>query len=294
MARDGAARGRARRSPFLGYRPSFAPTPFPAVICASVNDAIVHGIPDGYRLRDGDLVSIDCGANWTAGPATRRSASPSARRARPTSADRDHRAGAGRGHRGGRRRQPHRRHRPRHRHGVPRGRVRDPGRTSAATASAASMHEDPRVPNEGRPGRGHAAAPRPGPGDRADVHGRRRRRVPHRRATAGPCARSTAAEPPTRTHRGDHRRTAPASSPPDHPRPPLPRAVVPPPVPQGPGRYPQGGTGGRDGTRKRRAAHPPPPSPTPATPERRPGQPPPHLAPRFRTCPPKRIVSSLA
>ncbi|MFF3904428.1 type I methionyl aminopeptidase [Streptomyces sp. NPDC001848] len=50
------------RSPFLGYRPSFAPTPFPAVICASVNDAIVHGVPNGYRLRDGDLVSIDCGA----------------------------------------------------------------------------------------------------------------------------------------------------------------------------------------------------------------------------------------
>ncbi|KAB1149881.1 type I methionyl aminopeptidase [Streptomyces luteolifulvus] len=49
-------------SPFLGYRPSFAPTPFPAVICASVNDAIVHGIPGGYRLRDGDLVSVDCGA----------------------------------------------------------------------------------------------------------------------------------------------------------------------------------------------------------------------------------------
>ncbi|MFE0965464.1 type I methionyl aminopeptidase [Streptomyces fungicidicus] len=49
-------------SPFLGYRPTFAPTPFPAVICASVNDAIVHGIPDGYQLRDGDLVSIDCGA----------------------------------------------------------------------------------------------------------------------------------------------------------------------------------------------------------------------------------------
>ncbi|AXI76673.1 type I methionyl aminopeptidase [Peterkaempfera bronchialis] len=56
------------RSPFLGYRPAFAPTPFPAVICASVNDAVVHGIPDGYRLRDGDLVSIDCGAEldgWT-------------------------------------------------------------------------------------------------------------------------------------------------------------------------------------------------------------------------------------
>ncbi|MBV7694106.1 type I methionyl aminopeptidase [Streptomyces sp. TRM70350] len=49
-------------SPFLGYRPSFAPTPFPAVVCTSVNDAIVHGIPTGYRLRDGDLVSVDCGA----------------------------------------------------------------------------------------------------------------------------------------------------------------------------------------------------------------------------------------
>ncbi|GGL06121.1 methionine aminopeptidase [Sphaerisporangium melleum] len=61
------------RSPFLGYRPSFAPTPFPAVICTSVNDAIVHGIPTGYRLRDGDLVSIDCGAEvdgWTGDAAT--------------------------------------------------------------------------------------------------------------------------------------------------------------------------------------------------------------------------------
>ncbi|MFJ6799096.1 type I methionyl aminopeptidase [Streptomyces sp. NPDC091268] len=56
------------RSPFLGYQPSFAPSPFPAVICASVNDAVVHGIPGDYRLRDGDLVSIDCGAEldgWT-------------------------------------------------------------------------------------------------------------------------------------------------------------------------------------------------------------------------------------
>lgn len=49
-------------SPFLGYRPHFAPVPFPAVICASVNDAIVHGVPTDYRLRDGDLVSIDAGA----------------------------------------------------------------------------------------------------------------------------------------------------------------------------------------------------------------------------------------
>jgi methionyl aminopeptidase len=66
-ARTVLTKARARSS-FLGYQPSFAPTPFPAVICTSVNDAIVHGIPTGYRLRDGDLVSIDCGAEldgWT-------------------------------------------------------------------------------------------------------------------------------------------------------------------------------------------------------------------------------------
>ncbi|GAA2437847.1 type I methionyl aminopeptidase [Streptomyces mauvecolor] len=49
-------------SPFLDYHPEFAPVPFPATACISVNDAIVHGIPDGYRLRDGDLVSVDFGA----------------------------------------------------------------------------------------------------------------------------------------------------------------------------------------------------------------------------------------
>lgn len=47
---------------FVGYHPPWAPTPFPGVICASVNDAVVHGIPDHTRLADGDLVSIDCGA----------------------------------------------------------------------------------------------------------------------------------------------------------------------------------------------------------------------------------------
>ncbi|MGC0422304.1 methionyl aminopeptidase [Embleya sp. AB8] len=35
---------------------------FPASICASVNDVVVHGIPDDTPLRDGDLISIDCGA----------------------------------------------------------------------------------------------------------------------------------------------------------------------------------------------------------------------------------------
>jgi len=47
---------RGARSNFLGYHG------YPAVICASPNDMIVHGIPDDRRLVEGDIVSIDCGA----------------------------------------------------------------------------------------------------------------------------------------------------------------------------------------------------------------------------------------
>jgi methionyl aminopeptidase len=47
---------------FLGYHPSWAPIPYPGVLCLSVNEAIVHGIPDRRVLIDGDLLSIDCGA----------------------------------------------------------------------------------------------------------------------------------------------------------------------------------------------------------------------------------------
>jgi methionyl aminopeptidase len=43
-------------SSFLGYHG------FPAVICASPNDMVVHGIPNDLPLDEGDLVSIDCGA----------------------------------------------------------------------------------------------------------------------------------------------------------------------------------------------------------------------------------------
>lgn len=43
---------------FLGY----GEPPFPATICASVNDEVVHGIPGDRVLVDGDVISIDCGA----------------------------------------------------------------------------------------------------------------------------------------------------------------------------------------------------------------------------------------
>jgi methionyl aminopeptidase len=48
---------------FLGYRPTWAPVPYPGVLCLSVNDAVVHGIPDRRVLVEGDLLSIDCGAH---------------------------------------------------------------------------------------------------------------------------------------------------------------------------------------------------------------------------------------
>jgi methionyl aminopeptidase len=47
---------------FQGYQPHPSVPPFPGSICASVNDEIVHGIPGPRALRDGDVVSIDCGA----------------------------------------------------------------------------------------------------------------------------------------------------------------------------------------------------------------------------------------
>lgn len=45
---------------FKGF-PNPYGTPFPASICASVNDEVVHGIPNDRVLQDGDIVSIDCG-----------------------------------------------------------------------------------------------------------------------------------------------------------------------------------------------------------------------------------------
>ena len=46
-----------------GARPSFLNYHgFPASVCASVNDTVIHGIPGGYTLKEGDIVSIDVGA----------------------------------------------------------------------------------------------------------------------------------------------------------------------------------------------------------------------------------------
>jgi len=154
-AAHAAIRDAGASSPFLNYHPSFAPTPFPAVICASVNDTIVHGIPDSYRLRDGDLVSIDCGATldgWTGDAAV----SFIVGTPRPAdlllieTAEKALAAGIAVATAGARigdishavgsvGRSAH--------YGIPSG--------FGGHGIGRHMHEDPHVPNEGRPGRGY-------------------------------------------------------------------------------------------------------------------------------------------
>ena len=54
---------------YIDYHPSFGASPFGKVICTSVNDAALHGLPHDYRLRDGDLLTLDFAASvggWVA------------------------------------------------------------------------------------------------------------------------------------------------------------------------------------------------------------------------------------
>jgi methionyl aminopeptidase len=141
-------------SPFLGYRPGFAPVPYPASVCTSVNDRALHGIPGRYRLAQGDLLSVDCGAvlgGWVADAAISFTIGPpgpaDARLVETTEAAL--RAGIAAA--------------------VPGARVGDISAAIAAIGRSGgygictdygghgvgrAMHEDPSVPNDGRPGRG--------------------------------------------------------------------------------------------------------------------------------------------
>jgi len=142
-------------SAFRGYQPRFAPSPFPGVICASVNDVVVHGIPDDTVLRDGDVLSIDCGAvldGWVGDAAfttvigdengggdqklieaTRSALMAGIAAARPGARLGDIGSAIGTIARD-------------HGYGIPQG--------WGGHGVGREMHEDPSVPNEGRPGRG--------------------------------------------------------------------------------------------------------------------------------------------
>lgn len=52
-------RARGAESCYIDYAPSFGRGPFGKVLCTSVNDAVLHGLPHDYTLRDGDLASFD-------------------------------------------------------------------------------------------------------------------------------------------------------------------------------------------------------------------------------------------
>src|SRR5271169_2098095 len=146
-------------SPFLGYQPGFAPVPFPAVICTSVNDAALHGIPGRYRLADGDLLSVDSGATrdgWTGDAAISFTIGPpapaDARLIATTSAALSAGIAAA----------------------VPGARIGDISAAIGAVGRTAgygictdfgghgvgrAMHEDPHIPNEGPPRRGRRLVP---------------------------------------------------------------------------------------------------------------------------------------
>lgn len=49
---------------FLGVPNYYGGIKFPGAICASVNGEIIHGIPDGRHLKEGDIISIDVGAYY--------------------------------------------------------------------------------------------------------------------------------------------------------------------------------------------------------------------------------------
>ncbi|GAB4003408.1 type I methionyl aminopeptidase [Nocardioides ultimimeridianus] len=54
---------------YIDYHPSFGASPFGKVLCTSVNDAVLHGLPHDYVLQDGDLLSVDFAASvdgWVA------------------------------------------------------------------------------------------------------------------------------------------------------------------------------------------------------------------------------------
>ena len=68
MIRDAGA-----ESCYIDYHPSFGASPFGRVICTSVNDAALHGLPHDYALADGDLLTLDFAAlvdGWVADAAT--------------------------------------------------------------------------------------------------------------------------------------------------------------------------------------------------------------------------------
>jgi methionyl aminopeptidase len=152
-------RARGAESCYIDYHPSFGAMPFGKVLCTSVNDAVLHGLPHDYVLRDGDLLSVDFAASvdgWVADSALSLVVGTPAQQdldlIDTTTRALDAGIAAAR----------------------PGSRIGDISAAIAAVARAdglsintdfgghgvgRTMHGDPHVPNDGRPGRGYPLKP---------------------------------------------------------------------------------------------------------------------------------------
>ena len=206
---------------YWDYAPSFGRGPFRNVVCLSVNDAVLHGLPHDYALRDGDLLSMDIAVSIDGSVAdSARSVIVGTPAGRGPAPDLRHRTGPGRRHRRGAARQPPRRHlRSDRRRGH---RVRLPGPHRVRRTRAGPPHaRRPARPQPGRPGRGLrlrpgltlALEPRFARGTDKIIYDpdgwtiRSRRRLAHR-----PSCRTTPVASPTANHSsGDQRARRPDS-----------------------------------------------------------------------------------
>jgi methionyl aminopeptidase len=148
------------QSCYVDYEPSFGRGPFGHYICTSVNDAVLHGLPHDYAIADGDLVTLDLAVSKN-GIAADSALSFIAGTARPAESVRliettERALKAGIAAAG------------------PGARIGDLSAAIGAVLSEAgypinvefgghgigsTMHQDPHVPNTGRPGRGYTLRP---------------------------------------------------------------------------------------------------------------------------------------
>jgi methionyl aminopeptidase len=152
-------RARGAESCYIDYHPSFGAMPFGKVLCTSVNDAVLHGLPRDYPLQDGDLLSVDFAAavdGWVSDSAVSVVVGTAAQQDLDLidTASRALDAGIAAAQAG--------------------ARIGDISAAIAAVAHAdglsintdfgghgvgRTMHGDPHVPNNGRPGRGYPLKP---------------------------------------------------------------------------------------------------------------------------------------
>jgi methionyl aminopeptidase len=152
-------RERGAESCYIDYHPSFGAMPFGKVLCTSVNDAVLHGLPHDYVLKDGDLLSLDFAAavdGWVSDSAVSLVVGTPAQQDLDLidTATRALDAGIAAAQAG--------------------SRIGDISAAIAAVAHSAglsintdfgghgvgrTMHGDPHVPNNGRPGRGYPLKP---------------------------------------------------------------------------------------------------------------------------------------